>query len=428
MVAEVQMPALSPTMTEGKIVSWNKKEGEAIATGDVILEVETDKAIMEVEAQTKGTLGKILCNADEVVSVGSVIALILEKGENADALKNYKPQNTVNQEVKEEKTDTAQISQTENTAINIKDTENNDKQNNTCQPSKETQRVFATPLAKNIAKMNNIDISTIVSGSGPNGRIIKSDIEEFLKNGSSFAKKTGRNPIEFVDINPNGMRTTVARRLTESKQQVPHWYLKIKVNMSNFSTFRNEVNKMAKVVDGKPEFKISANDIVVMAVAKALQKNPEINACWIDGKIRKYNNVDVSVAVAVDGGIYTPIVKNADQMGLLEISATIKNLAKKARDGKLTPQEFQGGSISISNLGMYGVQEFYSIINQPQSCIIAVGTIENSVVVLDNGQIAVQPTCTITFSADHRVIDGAILAPFANDVKKMLEIPAMMMI
>ena len=224
------------------------------------------------------------------------------------------------------------------------------------------------------------------------------------------------------------MRTTVARRLTESKQQVPHWYLKIKVNMSNFTTFRNEVNKMAKIVDGKPEFKISANDIVVMAVAKALQKNPEINACWIDGKIRKYNNVDVSVAVAVDGGIYTPIVKNADQMGLLEISATIKNLVKKARDGKLTPQEFQGGSISISNLGMYGVQEFYSIINQPQSCIIAVGTIENSVIALENGQIAVQPTCTITFSADHRVIDGAVLAPFANDVKKMLEIPAMMMI
>ena len=426
MVAEVQMPALSPTMTEGKIVSWNKKEGDAIAVGDIILEVETDKAVMEVEAQSKGTIGKILYNTDETVAVGKTIALILEKGESANILKNYKISNNNNNTVNEVNT---------NTDINTTNKEENNTQE-CCQQVEETKcntgnaesKVFASPLAKNIAKMNGINLSQIPTGSGPNGRIIKSDIEAFLNNRGGFAKKIGRNPVEFVDITPSGMRTTVARRLTESKQQVPHWYLKIKVDMANFVSFRNEVNKMAKIIDGKPEFKISANDIIVMAVARALQKNPDVNACWVDGKIRKFNNVDVSVAVAVDGGIYTPIVKNADQMGLLEISAEIKKLVKKARDGKLTPQEFQGGSISISNLGMYGVQEFYSIINQPQSCIIAVGAIENSVIPLENGQITIHPTCTITFSADHKVIDGAVLAPFANNIKKMLEIPALMMI
>jgi pyruvate dehydrogenase E2 component (dihydrolipoamide acetyltransferase) len=236
-----------------------------------------------------------------------------------------------------------------------------------------------------------------------------------------------RNPVEFTEIAPTGMRSTIAKRLTQSKQDIPHWYLKITANMANFVAFRTELNKMAKVVDGKPEYKISANDIIVLAIAKALKRNPSINSSWIDGKIRQYNNVDVSVAVSIDGGLITPIVKNADQKGLLEISKEIKQLAAKARDGKLTPDEYTGGSMSVSNLGMFGVSEFQSIINPPQSCIAAVGAIEEAVVAV-NGEAKVCPVCNITFSADHRVIDGSVLAPFASDVKKFLENPALMFV
>ena len=443
MVLEVKMPALSPTMTEGKIVSWDKKEGDSLAVGDVILEVETDKAVMEVEAQDKGVLGKILCQANETIAVGKTIALILKKGESLDVLKDYKIFDTDGVKNSENLSSTngnANVETPKDDYEDSKSTKNSSEKDcgNCCQNNQdgnlgnansfeESKRIFASPLAKNIAKINNINIENISVGSGPNGRIVKADVEAFLaSNNACNSVCIGRNPVEFVDIVPSGMRSTVARRLTESKQQVPHWYLKITANMTNFVAFRNEVNKLAKVVDGKPEYKVSANDIVVMAVAKALQKNPSINASWENGKLRKYNNVDVSVAVAVGDGIFTPIVKNADQLGLLAISAEIKRLVKKAKDGKLQPQEFNGGSISISNLGMFGVQEFYSIINQPQSCIVAVGAIENSVVATEKGEIVVQPTCTITLSADHRVIDGAVLAKFVGDLKRMLENPAMM--
>ena len=426
MVAEVKMPALSPTMEEGKIVSWNKKEGDKVSLGDVLLEVETDKAVMEVEAQDSGVIGKILYKVDDVVKVNKTIALMLEKGETTDAIKDYKIQDdepkaetkpAVVEETKEEKVEIKQEPKTEPVAAQ-KQVSNIVSRNN--------DRIFASPLAKSIASMNNISLSQIGVGSGPNGRIIKADVEMFLANprvGGVF-----RNPVEYTDINPTGMRATIAKRLTQSKQDIPHWYLKITPDMTNFVNFRTELNKMAKVVDGKPEYKISANDIIVLAIAKALKRNPSINASWIDGKIRQYNNVDVSVAVSIDGGLITPVVKNADQKGLLEISKEIKQLATKARDGKLTPDEYSGGSISISNLGMYGVSEFYSIINPPQSCIVAVGAIENQAVALPNGKCQAKPVCNLVFSADHRVIDGSVLAPFANDVKTFLENPALMFV
>ena len=427
MVAEVKMPALSPTMEEGKIVSWNKKEGDKVSLGDVLLEVETDKAVMEVEAQDGGVIGKILYKIDDVVKVNKTIALMLEKGETADAIKDYKIQDdepqeeekpAVVEEKKEEKVEVKQEQKVEQVIAEKKPVNNIVSRNN--------DRVFASPLAKSIASMNNISLSQIGVGSGPNGRIIKADVEMFLANprvGGVF-----RNPVEYTDINPTGMRSTIAKRLTQSKQDIPHWYLKITPEMTNFVNFRTELNKMAKVVDGKPEYKISANDIIVLAIAKALKRNPSINASWMDGKIRQYNNVDVSVAVSIDGGLITPVVKNADQKGLLEISKEIKQLATKAREGKLTPDEYSGGSISISNLGMYGVSEFYSIINPPQSCIVAVGAIENKAVALSNGKCQAKPVCNLVFSADHRVIDGSVLAPFANDVKTFLENPALMFV
>ena len=409
------MPALSPTMEEGKIVSWDKQEGDKIDDGDVLLEVETDKAVMEVEAQNKGTLGKILVAVDNVVAVNKTIALILEKGETVDVIKDYKiadeaPKTEAKPEPKEEKVEDKKVEIKEESKAPV---------------IASGARIFASPMAKKVAAMNNINIASVGAGSGPNGRIIKADVERFLA--TPRAGGVFRNPVEFTEIAPTGMRSTIAKRLTQSKQDIPHWYLKITANMANFVAFRTELNKMAKVIDGKPEYKISANDIIVLAIAKALKRNPSINASWIDGKIRQYNNVDVSVAVSIDGGLITPIVKNADQEGLLEISKEIKQLAAKARDGKLTPDEYTGGSISVSNLGMFGVSEFQSIINPPQSCIAAVGAIEDAVVVV-NGEAKVCPVCNITFSADHRVIDGSVLAPFASDVKKFLENPALMFV
>jgi pyruvate dehydrogenase E2 component (dihydrolipoamide acetyltransferase) len=382
MVIKVQMPALSPTMTEGKIVSWNKKEGDSIVVGDVILEVETDKAIMEVESQNKGILGKILVNNNDVVSVGKTIALILEKGESADELKNYK----VNDDVKSfnKCSENNDVKRNEN-FLNDKKNDNQKDELLKVNENQSNDLVFASPLAKKIAKINNINIKDIV-GHGPNGRIVKSDVEAVISNGRNLQRNIGRNSIEFIDVEPSSMRRTIANRLTESKQQVPHWYLKIKVNMSNFLSFKDELNKS---IANTPERKISVNDIIIMVVSQAMYKHPKINVSWANGKIRKYNNVDVSVAIAVNDGIFTPIIRNADQKGLLEISSETKQLVKKAKDGKLSPQEFQGGSIAISNLGMYGVQEFCSIINPPQSCIIAVGAIKNSVIALDENNFSI---------------------------------------
>lgn len=430
MVAEVKMPALSPTMEKGKIVAWNKKEGDVVSVGDVILEVETDKAVMEVEAQDKGILGKILHQVDENVEVNKTIALILEKGETPDVLKDYKIED-ISTTDNNTNTDATQHNN-DNLAgdANKADASKNIANSNVNCENTIDGKVFASPLAKNIAKINNVNIANISNGSGPNGRIVKADVERFLANNSAssvVSRFIGRNAVEYVDIEPTGMRSAIARRLSESKQQNPHWYLKISADMTNFVNFRNELNKMAKIIDGKPEFKISANDLVVMAIARALRLHPDINASWVNGKIRKYNNVDISVACTIDGGLLTPVVKNADQMGILELSANIKKLVKKAREGKLTPDEYAGGSISVSNLGMYDVEEFISIINPPQSCIVAVGAIKKQVIALEDGNIDIRDFCKLTFSADHRVIDGSVLAPFAKEVKMMLENPAMML-
>ncbi len=438
MVALVTMPALSPTMTEGKIVVWNKKVGDNVNVGDVMLEVETDKAVMEVEAQNKGTIGKILCELNSVVSVGEPIALILEKGETEKDLDNFSiPESSNSNSSTNNKDDDHGSDVVKDGVRATNDVNVSNINSRSCRESgafsvnnDSKSCVFASPLAKNIANMNSIDISQVASlggGSGPNGRIVKADVEKFLSScGSSIvASSIGRNPVEFVDVEPDGMRATIASRLAMSKQQVPHWYMKISANMSKLVSFREELNKMAKNVNGVPEYKISVNDVIVMVVARALHRRKDINASWIDGKIRKYNNVDVSVACSVNGGVITPIVKNADQKGLLELSAEIKKLVLLARDGNLSPNDYTGGSITISNLGMYGVREFSSIINPPQSCIVAVGAIEDSVVIDEHKNICICPVCNITISADHRVIDGSVLASFASELKLMLENPTM---
>lgn len=415
MVAEVKMPALSPTMNEGKIVSWCKKEGDKVSVGDVILEVETDKALMEVEAQEKGTIGKIFSNENDMVEVGKVIALILEKGETQENIKNYKL--TENKDINNEQTNTEDSS---NSSVII------EKQVKKEQPrhSEDNRKIFISPLAKKIATINNIDYTSI-AGTGPNGRIIKNDIEKLLQTSINKNSNFIRNDIEYVDIEPSNIRKTIAKRLTESKQNIPHFYLKIKADMTNLVSFREEINKMAKIINGIPEYRISLNDIITLAVAKSLTINESINAIFINNKIRKFNNIDIAIAVSTDDGIYTPVIRNANNFDIITLSKTLKELIKKTREGKLMPNDYNGGCLTISNLGMYNVEEFSSIINPPQSCIIAVGSVDYMPFADKNGFCISKLGCNITFSADHRVIDGKELAKFSNDIKKMLENPAL---
>ena len=435
MVAEVRMPALSPTMEEGKIISWSKKEGDKVEVGEVIFEVETDKAVMEVESQDKGVVGKIFYKEDEVVKVGEVLALLLEKNETIEIINNYCFNGDKKENIDENKDKNNNDDElTKKEEIITLDRNNNEQQDcnnlvNQEQKDHDDNRIFASPLAKRIADLNNIDISTI-HGSGPNGRIIKTDVENALKRAVSKTSGTirTRNNIEYTDIEASAMRKTIAKRLLESKQQIPHFYMKITVDMTNFVYFRTELNKMAKIIDGKPEYKISANDIIVLAVAKALKLNPKINAILVNNKIRQFNNIDVSVAVSVEDGIYTPVIKNADCFDIISLSNTIKSLSQKAKNNSLKPEEYNGGCLTISNLGMYNVSDFTSIINPPQSCIIAVGKIEKKPFASDNGQCVSKDGCCITFSADHRVIDGAVMALFVNDLKKLLENPALIFV
>jgi pyruvate dehydrogenase E2 component (dihydrolipoamide acetyltransferase) len=440
MVAEVKMPALSPTMEEGKIISWNKKQGDSVAVGDVLLEVETDKAIMEVEAQIKGVFGMALFKDGYTVKVGENIAIILQKGEKIedidDYLKNKKNESEQKEKQKEEKNngylDDMENGLSKNIANDvIHDEVKTDKQLEEIANEKHEKRIFASPLAKNIAKLNNVDISQIHSGSGVNGRIVKEDIEKFLQSNTYQPNqcKLKRNEIEYVDIKPSNIRMAVAKVLTEQKKEVPHFYVKICPDMTSFVKFRELFNKMAKITNGTPEYKISANDIIALAIAKAIQKNQKMNACWVDGLIRKFNNVDIAVAVKVDDGVITPVIRNADQKNLITISKEIKTLAQKARDGKIQPQEFNGGVITISNLGMFGVNEFTSIIPKMNSCIVAVGAIHFAPAVnQDSKQVEVKQVCNLIFSGDHRVIDGGDLGIFANEVKQLLENPSLLFV
>jgi pyruvate dehydrogenase E2 component (dihydrolipoamide acetyltransferase) len=299
--------------------------------------------------------------------------------------------------------------------------------------------VFASPLAKRIAAQEGVDLGS-VQGTGPHGRIIKADVEEAKKSvgvakssgGAAFAPVSyGRNPQESVDIPLNNMRKTIAKRLLESKQNVPHFYLTIECEIDALNAARARINAAAeaavKGTDQKPAYKVSVNDFVIKAVALALRDVPAANASWADTVIKQYNNVDVSVAVALDGGLITPVVKNADQKSLAAISNEMKDLAKRARDGKLKPEEFQGGGFSISNLGMYGIKQFNAIINPPQSCILAIGSGEERVVV-KGGQFTAVGMMTVTLSSDHRVVDGAVGAQFLAAFKRYIEDPVMMVV
>ena len=415
MPIEILMPALSPTMKEGNLAKWVKKEGDKIKAGEVIAEIETDKATMEVEAVDEGTLGKILiAEGTENVAVNSCIALILEDGEDKKSLENYASANApkkVEEVQKVEEKKSAPI--VDNSAILTQNSSKN---------SSDSNLVKASPLAKRIAKEEGVILSQI-AGSGPRGRIIKDDVLGFVKNGGSRQGLVHRNPQEFYAVKNNNVRKVIAKRLLESKQNVPHFYLSCEFKIDKLNELRHALNEVAELDEnGNPSYKISVNDLIIKATAMALKKVPEANSSWSDEAILIYNNVDISMAVAIDGGLITPIIKNADQKSIQAISKESKQLAKKAREGKLTPEEFQGGTFSISNLGMFGIDNFSAIVNPPQSCILAVArAVEKPIV--EHGQIKIGHMMNVTLSCDHRVVDGAIGAEFLKALRRYIEHP-----
>lgn len=435
MPIEILMPALSPTMTEGNLAKWLKKEGDAVKAGQVIAEIETDKATMEVEAVDEGVLGKILIKeGTEGVAVNSVIALLLEGGEDKKALDGYKVKEPA--KAQNEKEPAGEDNKDKGTPAKKEDVASKPAQlgnapkfeiaaSTIVQNTGPLLKVKASPLAKRLAKEAGIDLGS-VQGSGPKGRIVRADVENAKRFGGG-AGRVIRNPNEITAVANNNMRKVIAKRLLESKQFVPHFYLTIDCNIDKLLDVRKDLNDTAPIFEGKPAYKISVNDMIIKAVAKALKKVPEANASWTDEAIMMYNNVDVSVAVAIDGGLITPIVRNADQKPLSAISNEMKDLAARARINKLAPEEFQGGGFSISNLGMYGIKNFNAIINPPQSCILAVGAGEERAVVKD-GKILTANMVNFTLSCDHRVVDGAVGAEFLAAFKECIERPVTMLV
>lgn len=421
----ITMPALSPTMTEGKLANWQAKEGDSVASGDVLAEIETDKATMEVEAVDEGTLAKILIEGGtENVAVNTPIAILLEEGEGASALDGYKAEGAAAPAdtpapAKDEKAEEPAPSAPSQSAK--------------AELEKSGDRIFASPLARRIAKDAGLDLGSI-SGSGPHGRIVKTDVEEAIASGGVKAaapEKAAAAPAPQAETPPpegnyeeiplTSMRKTIARRLSEAKQTIPHFYLTIECELDNLLAMRKELNGRSD------DYKISVNDFIIRASALALKKVPTANACWGGDKILQYMDFDISVAVAIDGGLITPVVRNADQKGLAVISNEMKELAGRAKEGKLMPEEYQGGCFSISNLGMFGIKEFSAVINPPQAAILAIGAGEMRPVVKD-GALAMANIMSVTLSCDHRVIDGALGAVLLKHFKGYIEEPLTMML
>ncbi|CAK6516912.1 pyruvate dehydrogenase complex dihydrolipoamide acetyltransferase [Rickettsia helvetica] len=412
MPIKILMPALSPTMTEGNLARWLKKEGDKVNPGEVIAEIETDKATMEVEAVDEGILAKIVIPQNsQNVPVNSLIAVLSEEGEEkADIDALIAKNNSVSPSPKTD----ASLPKPHENITNIEE--------QVAVIKHDASKIFASPLAKRLAKMGNIRLEN-VKGSGPHGRIVKQDILSYTPS-TVHNKIVSRNPEEYRLVPNNNIRKIIAKRLLKSKQTVPHFYLSIECNIDKLLDIREDINKSF------PEDKstrISVNDFIILAVAKALQEVPSANASWGEDAIRYYNNVDISVAVAIENGLVTPIVKNANQKNIIELSREMKELIKKAKDNKLTPEEFQGGGFTISNLGMYGIKNFNAIINPPQSCIMGIGSSSKRAIV-KNDQITIATIMDVTLSADHRVVDGAVGAEFLAAFKKFIESPALMLL
>ena len=420
MVISVTMPALSPTMTEGKVALWHKAVGDAVAPGDLLAEIETDKAIMEIEAVDEGTLGKILvAEGTKEVPVNSVIAMILENGEGQDALELLALEQAPPSPMPEPTKVTAPTSPLPVAYSPVAETPALSAPPSASPPG---GRIVASPLARRMAKDAGVNLSTI-QGSGPGGRIIKRDVEGL----SATAPVSAAAPTAFlersvVEILHSGVRKIVAKRLTESWQTIPHIFLNIECELDALLETRSRLNERA---DGA--YKISINDFIIRAAAFALAKVPALNVRWTDTAMQQLSSIDIAVAVAMDDGLITPIIREADQKGLAEISVEMKDLGTRGREGKLMPEEYQGGSFTISNLGMFGIKSFGAIINPPQVAIMAVGAGQKHAVVRD-GALIIATVMACTLSCDHRAVDGAVGATFLKAFKGFIEEPLTMML
>ncbi len=397
MAEVIRMPKMSDTMTEGVIVAWNKKVGDAVKSGDILAEVETDKATMELENYVKGTLLHIGIEKGQSVPVDAIIAIVGQPGEDISALLSAAPAAPAAAAKPVEESAPAAPVATTTTAATHDD------------------RLKASPLARKIAEEKGIDISAL-NGSGENGRIVKRDLENVSASTTTkvaaFAPSLGES---FEDLPLSQMRKTIARRLAESKFSAPHFYLTMEIDMDRAVEARARINTSSGV-------KISMNDMVIKAVAAALRKNPKVNSSWLGDKIRLNHHIHIGVAMAVDEGLIVPVVKFADQKSMSQISAEVKVYAEKAKTKKLTPDEFTGNTFTISNLGMFGIEEFTAIINPPDSCILAVGTVKE-VPVVKNGQVTIGNIMKVTLSCDHRSVDGAVGSSFLQSLKGFLEDP-----
>ena len=424
MPISITMPALSPTMEEGTLAKWLVKEGETVSSGDVIAEIETDKATMEVEAIDEGTVGKLLvAEGTEGIKVNTVIAILLEDGEDTSAAADTASPPATEQPKALPAPAPQAAPVVAARALDLAAVTGSD-------------RIAASPLARRMAAQANLNLAAL-SGSGPNGRIVKADIESALSGGApvqtgatvtAMPQRTAVTPqpgsASYTETPNNQMRKVIARRLTESKQMVPHFYLTIECNIDTLLTMRKDLNERG-AKDGS--YKISVNDFIIRAAALALKKVPAANASWTDAATLHYHSADISVAVAVKNGLITPIVRNADGKGLAEISVEMKDLAVRAHEGKLAPEEYQGGTFSISNLGMFGIKEFSAVINPPQGAILAIGAGEQRPIVKD-GALSVATMMSCTLSCDHRVVDGAIGAKLLNAFKGLIEDPVTMLL
>jgi pyruvate dehydrogenase E2 component (dihydrolipoamide acetyltransferase) len=438
MPIEILMPALSPTMETGTLAKWLIKEGDSVQSGDVIAEIETDKATMEFEAVDEGVIGKIYVDeGTENVAVNSAIAVLLEDGETAEDLaspggsKTPAPESDKPQQPepsaepsKPSSTDTSAAPQTSNA------------------PALKGNRVFASPLARRLAAETGVDLASL-QGSGPHGRIVKADVEAAQGQPTGAvspapASAPAAMPAgpatetilkmyqgrDYQEIQLDGMRKTIAARLTEAKQTVPHFYLRRDIKIDRLLMFRADLNKQLAARD----VKLSVNDFIIKACALALQSVPSANAVWAGDRVLQLTPSDVAVAVAIEGGLFTPVLQDAEQKTLSQLSAEMKDLAARAKDKRLAPHEYQGGSFAISNLGMFGIDNFDAVINPPHGAILAVGAGKKRPVVNADGDLEVATVMSVTLSVDHRVIDGALGAELLQAIVDNLENPIAMLV
>ena len=414
----ITMPRLSDTMTEGVVAQWLKKVGDKISEGDILAEIETDKATMEFESFNEGTLLFIGLKDGESAPVDSLLAIIGEEGENIEALvKDFKIANPKEDKpIKEDKKPSATsepAKPTTETKVSVEQAP--------VATTNTSGRIIASPLAKKIAADKGISIAN-VAGSGENGRVVKRDIENYVPavaSTNTVSPIANVGEISFEESTNSQMRKTIARRLAESKFTAPHYYLMLEINMDNAIASRTKINEL-------PDTKVSFNDMVVKASAMALKKHPKVNSQWFDDKTRINHHVSIGVAVAVEDGLVVPVIPFTDQRSLTEIGAEVKDKAIRAKSKKLTPAEMDGSTFTVSNLGMFGISEFTSIINQPNSAILSVGAIVQKPVV-KNGEIVVGNTMKVTLACDHRTVDGATGAAFLQTLKQYIENPVTML-